>query len=125
MIWNASSSATYYVAYMSLSPIDENTSLETLVSSPRLGANVLNYTFVGAKYGDHWFIVVSVNATGASNWSNIIEFSNISPTEGMSPQIEVLVIIGSVTVSAVVVILVWYIIRKRNLDPDRLMKKFL
>jgi hypothetical protein len=124
IFWNASISADHYIAYMGYQLITFNTSLSNLIASPMLDADMLNYTFTSARFGDHWFVVVAINATGTSNISNIFYFNNLSgQSTGLPNQVEILIIAGTSISVGVVTIVIIFIIRKRRNSPERLFEK--
>jgi hypothetical protein len=121
--WDLVPNADGYIAYMSLTPITENSSINAMVSSPLLGAAAINYTFYKAGIGNHWFIVVAVNGTGRSVFSNVYSFNNArDSTENVG--VTILFVIGSIGIAGLIGFTTWKYWQERRNDPDRIMKKF-
>jgi hypothetical protein len=113
-----------YIAYMSSAPINENTTLSSMTSSPILNSHVKNYTFYNVGYGEKWFFVVTVNATGRGNWSNIEYFNREMPSRSNRPM-QILITITVVSIAAIVGITLWKFYKERKYSPDRLLEKYV
>jgi hypothetical protein len=112
-----------FIVYMSLTPIDENTSLTNLFSSPLLASNVTNFTFIKAGFKMHYFVLVSVNATGSSGFSNIITFDNSLPISENNITLIIGLAIGGFFIVVIPVVIIFR--KNRRYNPKNLLDKYL
>jgi hypothetical protein len=108
---------------MSYSEITNGTALIDFMSSPKLNNKTFQFTFDGIGYGVHYFVVVAINGTGTSFYSNCIEYDNTPPKSDDPMWMFIGIGVGIFLIVAIPLI-IKYIHDKRN-DPTRLLNKYI